>query len=522
MSVKRPFAPLLHLAPLAIIGLVVAAAGEGCGARTGLIVCLQDSECKTKDLCATFKCIDNDCVETARTVCDDKDDCTADKCDKKTGLCVFTPSSYDLDGDGHRGPIVGFEPGEPGSCGDDCDDRNKAAYPGNKEICDGTDNDCDGIVDNGATYSPKLDDRQISPNGPEWAEPEAIVRGDPGGTVRLIASYGASSAGQFFPYVQPLDALGDPQGKPISLTGTVAGGSGSAVVWTGDRYGVAWADRRDGNFEIYFALLDKDGKKMAPGDERITVRPGFSIYPSLTWTGKEFVLVWQDELASGDQFTVLGQRIDLDGHLIGDIVSLTPGSNGDQGPTIAAGRRELALVWVRGDANDHRVMFQPLTYALKPKADAIDLTPGPLQGVGPTVVFNRSSYVTAFWDPRSGKRAVYGAVVSGDGLVLVPATNVTLSPGQSRDASLIALGDRVLFLYADDRDGNSGFELYARTLWADLGNLGPPVRVTHAAGESIDPHGAFATDGTVLVLFRDDRGTAPAVFETGLACKLPP
>ncbi|CAN5444547.1 hypothetical protein BH09MYX1_BH09MYX1_04350 [soil metagenome] len=519
MPVKPAFAKSIF--PLAFVALTLGSAAEGCGARTGLIVCHEDAECATKDLCATFKCLDNDCVETARTVCDDKDPCTADKCEKKTGKCAFTPSTYDLDGDGHRGPILGFEPGEPGACGDDCDDRNKAAFPGNKEICDGTDNDCDGIVDNGATYSPKVNaDRQISPTGPEWAEPETIVRGDPAGSVRLIATYGASSNGQFFPYVLPLDALGDPQGKAVSLTGTVAGGSGSAVVWTGDRYGVVWADRRDGNFEIYFALLDKDGKKLAPGDERITVKPGFSIYPSLTWTGQEFVLVWQDEV-NNDQFTILGQRIDLDGHLIGDIVNITPGLAGDQGPTIAAGRRELGLTWVRGDANDHRVMFQPLTFTLNAKAFPIDLTPGALQGVSPTLVFNRSSYVAAFFDPRSGKRAVYGAVVSGDGNVVVPATNITLIDGQSRDASLIALGDRVLFLYSDDRDKNSGFELYARTLWADLGSLGPPVRVTSALGDSIEPHGAFATDGTVLVTFRDDRGSNPAVFETGLACKLP-
>jgi hypothetical protein len=518
MPLKRRW---LSLAPLAALALVLGPAAGGCGSRTGLIVCTSDVECVNKDLCATFKCIDNDCVETARTTCDDKDPCTSDKCDKKTGSCVFTPSTYDLDGDGHRGPILGFEPGEPGSCGDDCDDRNKAAFPGNKEICDGTDNDCDGIVDNGATYTPKLGtDRQLSPNGPEWAEPETITRGDPGGTVRLVTTYGASSAGQFFPYVQTLDALGDPLGKAVSLTGTVAGGSGSAVVWTGDRYGIAWSDRRDGNFEIYFALLDKDGKKLAPGDERITVKPGFSIYPSLTWTGKEFVLVWQDEITN-DRFTIQGQRIDLDGRLLGDIEILTPEGIGDQGPTIAAGRRELGLVWVRGDATDHRVMFQPLTFALKPKAPAIDLTPGALQGISPQLVFNRTSYVTSFWDPRTGKRAVYGAVVSGDGNVIVPATNITLDAGQSRDPSLLALGDRVLFLWADDRDQNSGFELYARTLWADLGSLGPPVRVTQAIGDSIEPRSAFATDGTVLVVFRDDRGSAPAVFETGLACKMP-
>ena len=514
---------LARHALLAFLAVALVPAAQGCGARTELIVCANDADCVNKDLCATFRCLDNDCVETAKTLCDDGDPCTSDACEKKSGKCVFTSSTLDLDGDGHRGPLPGHEPGEPGSCGDDCDDRNKAAFPGNPEVCDGTDNDCDGIVDNGATYTPKVNaDRQLSPSGQEWAEPEAIERGDPTANVRLLASYGASSSGQFFPYVQPLDPLGDPLGKPQSLTGTVAGGSGSAIAWTGDRYGVAWSDRRDGNFEIYFATLDKDGKKLAPGDERITISDGFSIYPSLAWTGQEFVLVWQEEVASAD-FTIQGQRIDLEGHLLGDIVALTPNSAVDQGPAIAAGRKELAVTWVRGSASQHQVLFLPLDFTMKPKGAPTDLTAGgKIEGIAPSIVFNRTSYVVGFFDPRPNQRVVYGTVVDGQGQIIVPPANIAVSSGQSRDPTLLALGDRVLFLYADNRDANGGYELYARTLWADLGNLSPPMRVTNAQGDSVNPHTAFATDGTVLVIFRDDRGPTPAVFETGLACSMPP
>ena len=43
----------------------------------------------------------------------------------------------DNDGDGHESVVCG---------GDDCNDSYAAAYPGAEEICDGQDNDCDGIV----------------------------------------------------------------------------------------------------------------------------------------------------------------------------------------------------------------------------------------------------------------------------------------------------------------------------------------------------------------------------------------
>jgi alpha-tubulin suppressor-like RCC1 family protein len=44
----------------------------------------------------------------------------------------------DADGDGHLPPVCG---------GDDCDDSDPTTYPGAYDVCDGADNDCDGIAD---------------------------------------------------------------------------------------------------------------------------------------------------------------------------------------------------------------------------------------------------------------------------------------------------------------------------------------------------------------------------------------
>ena len=50
-----------------------------------------------------------------------------------------TSSLYDQDGDG-----VSW-------CADDCDDRDPSAHPGGSEVCDGVDNDCDGVIDQGTS-----------------------------------------------------------------------------------------------------------------------------------------------------------------------------------------------------------------------------------------------------------------------------------------------------------------------------------------------------------------------------------
>ena len=55
---------------------------------------------------------------------------------------------------GTTGPRPGFRRGGPGACGDDCDDTSAKAFPGGRELCDGTDNDCNGIVDDDSGYDP--------------------------------------------------------------------------------------------------------------------------------------------------------------------------------------------------------------------------------------------------------------------------------------------------------------------------------------------------------------------------------
>ena len=48
-----------------------------------------------------------------------------------------SPPALDMDGDGVP-------------AGEDCDDSTRAIYPGSAERCDGLDNDCNGVVDDGA------------------------------------------------------------------------------------------------------------------------------------------------------------------------------------------------------------------------------------------------------------------------------------------------------------------------------------------------------------------------------------
>jgi hypothetical protein len=514
----------------------VAVAMGGCGARTPLDVgppqppCFVDSDCpEAADLCNPVYCdlaagaeagvsrSGGLCKKLEPVNCEDNDPCTLDECSNKTGLCTYELATRDNDGDGFRGPRPGTLPGDPDSCGNDCDDKSELAYPGGIEVCDGVDNDCNGVVDDGATYVPLL-------NNPIRLSSDDSTPASPGGLAWSGTSYAAAYTATAEGF-QVRTSMLDPTGQPIPpgespvviVNGDNAGGP---IVWVGDRYGLAWQDRRSGDYEIYFTLLDEAGVKVIP-DTRLTFADGFSINLSLTWTGGEFVVVWQDE--RGGLFDLFAQRLSLDGAPIGSNVKLTQASGvGNEAPTAAAGLETIGVAWSPGNALEHSIRFQIFNQDLTPRSQPINLTDGTTDAVYPTIVWNKDRYIVAWFDKSASPKAIYAAVIAEDGTVLVPRKAVT-NPGvfRSRYPNLKPLGDRLLLVFSDDRDQNDGYELYSAMLTNDLDPVGPAQRVTFGKRDSISPISAFGPEGNVGILFRDDREGEQHVFFTRLGCIVP-
>ena len=116
---------------------------------------------------------DTDCDDTDRAIypgapelCDGLDNNCSGEIDEDVGGSWYA----DADGDGYGDPNVETDACEPGegwvSDATDCDDDESEAFPGNPEVCDEIDNDCDGDTDEGqtSTYYQDVD-------GDGWGDP---------------------------------------------------------------------------------------------------------------------------------------------------------------------------------------------------------------------------------------------------------------------------------------------------------------------------------------------------------------
>jgi hypothetical protein len=286
------------------------------------------------------------------------------------------------------------------------------------------------------------------------------------------------------------------------------------LVWTGSVFGLAWEDRRDSDFEIYFNRLDAGGKKLS-ADLRVTNAPKFSLRPDIVWDGAEYIVVWSDTREGEASGLILGQRIDADGKLVGGNVRLTPDDADADGPRLAKGETELGLVFNRAGPGGRELAFRTLSPDLKKLGNPVTI--GSAGADSSAVEWSGDRYVVV-WDKlqSSPGPSILGAAVSRNGTVLVPERAVTSGASFARSQALLPLGDRLLLVWADKTSGP--YALRSKMITSDLVELTAPRLVTSSSSDSLNPEVAFGPTGVVGIAFEDRRTGAFQVYSTHLDC----
>jgi hypothetical protein len=482
------------------------------------IQCVVDTDCESADLCSPQRCVAAVCV-LQPVQCDDGDICTEDRCDSSSGSCDFSPVTIDADGDGYLRALPGTVPGTQGSCGNDCNDLSALANPGGVELCDGIDNDCDGIVDVGASFTaseaPPL---VLSSAAREGGTPGGLTFSDSAGTYGAVFTLRSGSSTNSFTAIAPGQAL---LGPVLPVTEVNNDTFAGPIVGRDAVYATAWEDRRDQDYEIYFNRLNTRGEKLGP-DVRISNALGFSLRPTLielaSARGQEYRLAWEDERDGGGG-RIYGQRLGSGGELRDGNIDLTPIGIDPSAPTLIAGQRRLGLLYNQSSSTGRGLGFRSFDLDFGTPSDLLSVDAESPDGAA--IVANAGRFVLAWHvvlpNTRPGPQ-IWGTVLSEDGEVVVAAKPLTELAQFARYPSLLALGDRLLLLWSEWRTDR--FQIYSRELTADLDPASEARLLTGSSLEAFAPLPAFGPRGEVGVMFtgRGADSREPQVFFTRMSC----
>lgn len=496
--------------------------GAGCGSRGALrsgeepIVCEADVDCDQSNRCALQRCIDNACIAAPEIVCSSDDPCSVATCNPESGACESTPLTLDTDRDGFRSPLPGFAPGAVGACGDDCDDTSAAAYPGGMEVCDGVDNDCDGVVDNGSAYLDALRDEiptalQLAPDL-DGSGSRSVAYGD---GIFAMSYWGRTEATNG--YIHGYSAGLAEVFPSTSVSNVNAPSFGADLAWSGDAFGAIWSDPRvDGNYEIYFARFNNIGEKLGP-DLRVTDADDFSIHGRVLFDQGQYALVWDDwrNEVVGEESQIFGQLLTSTGDLVGENIQLTQSAGAAEKPFLASTTTQFGLIYTDLENGEVSLRFQAFDKSLQNPSSVLTVESSDVRLARITPV---GELFVVTWDPYdSGPgNTIMGTVVNSEAEMLVTPTALTRGATFARGHDTVSLGDRFVLFWIDDLSGN--YELYAKTIGVDLLEIEPRAQLTDDPSDTDSPAATLGDDGRIGVIFDDWRGGTRSSYFVTAGC----
>ena len=461
--------------------------------------------------CGAARCSEEGkCELDLGEVCDDGDPCTDDACVDKA--CVYTDGHVDADGDGVPARGTTADPSAPLGCGKDCDDFNENIYPGAVELCDSLDNDCNGIIDDGTGLeAPTGEPIRVSPLDAEQSRATGLdFDGEAFGATMTLKN--VTWQGHF----RRLDANGNPLGDSQRVARVNAESFGGPLIWTGERYLTAYDDaRQDGNYEIYFNLLNREGERLNE-DLRVTTADDFSLRPSIVWTGVEGLLVWDDRRFEdqSDSSAIFGQRVSLEGQLLGGNVRLTPpGVEGEQA-SLALSDRGVGIAFISPLAGSDATHLKFFTASRALEDPSEVLTLDFVNADGPVVTAVADRYVVTFHQEQAAAigPSIFGVVLGPKGVERNPQS-MTVGGNHARSNATYSYGDRFVMVWAEM---GLHYQLYAQIFDSKLAPLSARLRVTNTETDTLGPALARSSDGGLGVLYTDK--TENQVYFTKLNC----
>ncbi len=242
----------------------------------------------------------------------------------------------------------------------------------------------------------------------------------------------------------------------IAISATAGDQLYPSVIFGGNNYLVVWQDFRNDTFDIYGARMDQSGALLDTSGIAISTAEGDQIYPSLSFDGTNYLVVWEDH--RGFASDIYGARIDQEGVLLDSLgIAITTAIDQQWHPSVAFDGTNYLVVWEDqrnasfSDAYGARVNQSGIVM----DSNGIAISTAEYRQSRPTVAFDGENYFVVWQDSR-GILAwdIYGTRVTTSGIVL--DTNdipISVSINWQYFPALAFDGSNYLVIWQDDQNG---------------------------------------------------------------------
>jgi len=409
------------------------------------------------------------------------------------GATAFAfPPCEDVDGDGYW---------RPAGCGTvpDCNDDDPRSYPGAVEVCDGADNDCNGVVDDAPSCDRTCDNPELIGPALELStvlgehgagRPDIVWTGD-SWLVVYIYRYALSCDEIYASRVDPLGLTAEP---PVKLVGQPEDSfltERPRIAWTGSQLGLAWeaqpgrADCSGVTGELERVLFQRFADGLTPGGPRVRFPdsqcPGANVDNSgtdIAWNGQVFGISWGSYV--GDLLFTTVTRGELPSALCGEQVDRPAGLVGAH---VASDGTVFGITYL-SDSIWFRRMHDDAT--------AVDTVPhvvsdNPAKKHVPSVVSASQEWGVTWGDARDSaldlmevylaRLAATGQKIDPPGDVRITCCNAGTSGVSRRNHDTAWTGAEYGLAYVEENGGAVG-DIFFQRVEASGAPIGAPVPVT--------------------------------------------
>jgi Tol biopolymer transport system component len=272
----------------------------------------------------------------------------------------------------------------------------------------------------------------------------------------LAVAWQNDAGGDWDIWFRLFDGGGNPTGPAIPVTDHPGHSMDlGGLVWTGSEYGLVWRDNRDGDWEIFFARLDASGHKIGQ-EVQVSDNETYSSEPAVVWTGKKYGVAWIDMPES--DWEIYFAVLDEFGAPAGTARRVTTVAAASMDPALAPMPSGYGLAWEDERHGNAEIYFARLDTSGTVTGGPTRVTDDPAASKEPSVVWTGSEFVVAWDDYRDGNAEIYVARLDSDALEVGDDVRVTDHAWDSVLPSLAWTGVGLGVAWSDYRDGN--WEVY--------------------------------------------------------------